>query len=77
MERACFVCGAPIAECMGYVLARDILPVLEAFDNGHKYTGRQPRELCAKSTCNDLWKAYLAIEDFHLRLWRWLKGAFK
>jgi len=55
MKRQCMYCGEPIYECMGYVIPRDILPVLEAVFEGRKYEGPQPRELCPKFSCNEKW----------------------
>lgn len=40
--RQCLKCQTPISECFGFVIARDILPVLAG-----KAT-HQPRELCGR-----------------------------
>lgn len=44
-ERGCLFCRTPIAECMGFTLARDAFPPDGIFKN-------QPRELCQR--CADL-----------------------
>jgi hypothetical protein len=62
MKRQCMYCGTPIYESMGYVIPRDILPFLEAFFEGRKHKGPQPRELCHKYSCNDKWKEELYNE---------------
>jgi hypothetical protein len=63
MNRQCMFCGDPIAECMGYVLPRDILPVLEAMRNNENYAGPQPRELCSKDECGIKWHEQLQEEE--------------
>lgn len=39
IKRACFNCGKPIAECMGFVLGRDLIRLF----SGERIL---PRELC-------------------------------
>ena len=55
MKRQCMYCGTPISECFGYVIPRDILPILEAVLEDQKYEGPQPPELCSSFKCNNLW----------------------
>jgi hypothetical protein len=51
-NRKCMYCEVPIYESMGYVLPRDVLLILE----GNFPSDRQPRELCAKISCNQKWQ---------------------
>ena len=51
LPRGCVFCGAPIAECMGYVLPRDV----ELLLLGRWPKDVWPRELCPRATCNQRW----------------------
>jgi hypothetical protein len=53
-------CGDPIYECMGYVIPRDALILLEG--KWDIETMGMPRELCPKDSCNDKWKEQLYNE---------------
>lgn len=52
--RRCFMCGAKIFECMGFVLARDILPILQATVAELPIPSIKVRELCG--FCVFVWK---------------------
>ncbi len=57
--RVCMICGTPIAECMGSVLPRDAVKLLE----GTWDPTLRPRELCnVRLTCHEEWKRMLAAE---------------
>jgi hypothetical protein len=61
-DRQCMFCQTPISECMGFVLARDILLVLEG--KWDFQTMGWPREICAKHfACEEKWKEQLRQED--------------
>jgi hypothetical protein len=57
--RVCMICGTPIAECMGSVLPRDAVKLLE----GSWDASFRPRELCnVRPGCHEAWKVMLAAE---------------
>ena len=57
--RTCFICGEPIAECMGAVLPRDAEKLLE----GTWDKALRPRELCGRIPCGDAWNKMLTDEQ--------------
>lgn len=59
MERYCMYCHTPIYECMGFVIPRDALALLE----GAFPEGQVPRELCPSKECNDKWLKFLEEEN--------------
>jgi len=56
--RTCFICGAPIAECMGAVLPRDVLLMFD----GRWDPMLRPRELCGSLKCGEAWNVMLSEE---------------
>ena len=62
MKRECMYCHTPIYECMGYVLPRDVLAILE----GRWVPDQMVRELCFKESCNEKWKQELEKEASHV-----------
>ena len=61
-KQECMYCGVILYECMGKVLVRDLLPLLEAGLEGKPYTGPQPRQLCWGEECNSKWAKFLEEE---------------
>ncbi len=59
MERKCMYCQTPLYECMGLVLPRDVLAILE----GTFPKGQVARELCSSKECNDKWLKFLEEES--------------
>jgi hypothetical protein len=53
--RRCMLCGVKIFECMGFVLARDILPIMQAQFSGMPIPLIKVRELCG--CCVLVWNA--------------------
>lgn len=51
--RRCLFCGVKIFECMGFVLARDALPVMQAAFLGLPLPRIKVRELCGR--CVHIW----------------------
>ena len=51
--RRCLFCAAKIHACMGFVLARDILPVWQAMADGRPLPLLKVRELCGR--CVIVW----------------------
>jgi len=61
-KQECMYCGTDLFECMGKVLMRDVLPLLEAVYEGRSFTGPQPRQLCWSDECNNKWSKFLEEE---------------
>jgi hypothetical protein len=59
--RRCLMCGSKISECMGHVLARDILPVMRAIMAGQPIPLIKVRELCGR--CEPVWGQIAANVD--------------
>jgi hypothetical protein len=58
--RRCMYCQTTITNCMGYVLPRDILLVLEG--RWDTKTMDYPRELCESFSCNQKWNQEIENE---------------